>query len=69
MARASPSRSSPVAPAASPLQRLRFTFRQHFVGNALVDKGKLRIERAVPEAKLHTAVAEYDLRVHEWEKQ
>ena len=50
-------------------QRVRFTYRPHYVGNALVDKGKLRIELAVPEAKLITPIAEYDLRVHEWEKQ
>ena len=50
-------------------QRVRFTYRPHYVGNALVDRGKPRIELAVPEAKLTAALAEFDLRVHEWEKQ
>ena len=50
-------------------QLLKFTYRPRLLGNALVDKGRLRVLKEVAEVLIPTAIATYDLKVQEWEKQ
>ena len=39
-------------------QRLRYHYRPHYLGNALVDKGRTRIIAEVPESRLQAAIAD-----------